>query len=292
MPKRFAFRGDRLAYTAGILVLGGVATVLVVAFHADTHLLIPLYAVGVFIDFTISQSGMVKHWLSERPTGWYWRLSINAAGAVTTGIVAIVVTGAKAPDSLWVLVLMVGLVSLMTFIGNQYANTRRQLEVREGVSFGPPHRHEHVVIPVPGLSRAVVQAVQFGRSLSDDVTMVHITDDIEEAERLRQRMEQTLPGVPFVIVESPYRSLVRPFITYLDVMSRDRHAITLVVIPEYVARHWWERILYNQTSSALRAGLLGRPDTVVANVPYRRDAAAEPVGASTGSIERLEGPGS
>ena len=101
--------------------------------------------------------------------------------------------------------------------------------------------------------------------------MIHVTDDVEEGEKLRARMERQLPGVPFVIVESPYRSLVRPFVTYLDVTSRDPDAMTLVIIPEYVARHWWERILYNQTANRLRKELLGRPNTVVANVPYRRE---------------------
>lgn len=127
------------------------------------------------------------------------------------------------------------------------------------------------MVPVPGLTRAVVQAVNFGRALTEDVQMIHVTDDVEEGERLRARMARQMPGVAFVIVESPYRSLVRPFVTYLDVTSRDPDALTLVIIPEYVARHWWERILYNQTANRLRKELLGRPNTVVANVPYRRE---------------------
>ena len=120
----------------------------------------------------------------------------------------------------------------------------------------------------------MVQAVNFGRALTDDVQMVHVTDDVEAGERLRAQMARQLPGVPFVIVESPLRSLVRPFVTYLDVTARDPEALTLVIIPEYVARHWWERILYNQTANRLRTELLGRPNTVVANVPYRREETA------------------
>jgi len=127
---------------------------------------------------------------------------------------------------------------------------------------------------VPGLSRPVVQAVQVGRSLSEDVQVVHVTDDREAGEALRQTFERQFPGVPFVIVESPYRSLVRPFVTYLDVTGRQVDATTIVIIPEYVAHHWWEQLLYNQTAKRLRTALLGRPDTVVAAVPYRRDSAA------------------
>jgi hypothetical protein len=139
----------------------------------------------------------------------------------------------------------------------------------------------------------VVQAVQFGRSLSDDVQMVHITDDVEAAEDLRARVEQALPGVPFVIVESPFRGLVQPFVTYLDVTLRDRDSITLVIIPEYVARHWWERILYNQTANAMRKALLGRPHTVVANVPFRpEEPESESDGGSPGTVERIDPGGS
>ncbi len=291
MPRQFAFRGDRLAFTTGIVVLGAVAGTLVIGFGGVTHALIPLYAVGVFIDFTIAQSGMVRHWLREKPRGYLYRLSINAFGAIVTGIVAVVVTGVKAPQSLVVVVLIPCLVGMMMFIARQYHNSWKQLEVREDKVFGPPHRHEHVVIPVPGLTRAVIQAVQFGRSLSDDVQMVHITDDIDAAERLRERVERHLPGVTFVIVESPYRSLVRPFVTYLDVTTKDRDAITLVIIPEYVARHWWERILYNQTANSLRKALLGRPHTVVANVPFRREADVPTDTVTPGQLERVIGPG-
>jgi amino acid transporter len=278
MPRQFAFRGDRLAYTLGIGILSGVAIALLVGFGGDTHSLIPLYSVGVFVSFTISQSGMVRHWLRERGSGWRWRLGINALGALMTGVVLIVVLVGKAPQSLLVAVIIPALVAMMLFIERQYRKSGKELEVKPGLVFKQPHRHERVVIPVPGLTRAVVQAVQFGRSISDDVQLVHVTDDVAEGERLRARFRQQLPDVPFVIVESPYRSLVRPFVTYLDVTSQDSKAVTLVIIPEYVAKHWWERLLYNQVANRLRAALLGRPDTVVANVPYRReDSAAQPL---------------
>ena len=271
IPRQFGLRGDRLAFTTGILVLGGMAILLVVGFHGETHLLIPLYAVGVFIDFTISQSGMVRHWLRTRPPGYRKRLAINASGAVVTGVVAVVVTSVKIPGSLVVLLLIPCLVGSMLLISRQYQSMSRQLAVKPGVIFRQPQRNERVVIPVPNLSRPVVQAVQVGRTLSDDVQVVHVTDDREEGERLRVQFEHQFPGVPFVIVESPYRSLVRPFVTYLDVTTRDADAMTMVIIPEYVARHWWERVLYNQTAKRLRAALLDRHDTVVAAVPYRRE---------------------
>ena len=278
MPRQFAFRGDRLAYTLGIVILSGVAIGLLVLFNGDTHALIPLYSVGVFVSFTLSQSGMVRHWLKDRGAGWRWKLALNGVGAILTFVVLLVVLVSKAPQSLFVAVIIPLIVGVMLFIHRQYDHSSNELEVRGDLVFGSPRRHERVIIPVPGISRAVVQAIQFGRSLSDDLQLVHVNEDVEEAERVRARFERQFPDVPFVIVESPYRSLVRPFVTYLDVTSKDPEAITLVIIPEYVARHWWERILYNQTANRLRTELLGRPNTVVANVPYRREDAVQQAG--------------
>ena len=276
MPRQFALRGDRLAYSYGILVLGGVAAILVIGFGAKTHLLIPLYAVGVFIDFTISQTGMVSHWLRERSPGWRRRLAINAFGAVLTGAVAIVVTAVKFTDGAWlVLVLIPILVVIMSFIRRQYEQQATELAVRdEGVLPGP-HREQRVIVPVNGINRAVVQAINFGRLLAPDIRAVYVTDDLDRPTLLRARWQRQLPDVPLVIVESPFRAVISPVVAYLDVLDQawppDKEApITIVVLPEYVARHWWDRLLYNQTAKRLKAALVGREHTVIADVPYRR----------------------
>ena len=272
MPRQFAFRGDRLAFSLGIVVLGVVAASLVVIFQGQTHLLIPLYAVGVFIDFTISQAGMVRHWLTERPRGYVYRLAINATGCVVTGTVAVVVTGAKAPTSLIVIFLIPCLVAMMRFIHHEYAETTRQLALRPDQVVEPPHRRERVIIPVPNISRPVVQAVNFGRSIADDVRAVHVTDDAGAASAMRAQWERQIPGVPLIIVESPYRTLVPPFLAYLDVVAPETDEVmTIVIVPEYVARHWWENLLYNQLSKRIRRALIGRPHTVVTSLPYRRE---------------------
>ena len=137
--------------------------------------------------------------------------------------------------------------------------------------FGQPHRRQRVIVPVPGLTRAVVRAIAFGRTLSSDVRAIYVTDDLEAGERLRARFERQLPGIPLVIVESPYRQLVGPLVTYLDVMDTDPDAMTIVVVPEFIVRHWWERVLHNRTAERLRHALIGRPNTVVALVPYRKE---------------------
>jgi hypothetical protein len=276
MPRQFALRGDRLAFSYGIVVLAGIAALLIIAFHGETHLLIPLYAVGVFIDFTISQAGMIRHWLRERPQGYMRRLAINAFGCLLTAVVAVVVTLAKAPVSLVVVLLIPVLVLLMSVIRRQYDAQAAELEVRDDIVFEGPHREQRAVVPVNGLNRTVVQALNFARTLTRDVRGVFVTEDPAEGEKLRRRWERQLPGIPLVIVESPFRAIVEPVIAYLDVLDKawpaDREApITIVVLPEYVAKHWWDRVLYNQTAKRLKAALVGREHTVIADVPYRRD---------------------
>jgi amino acid transporter len=279
LPRQFSFRGDRLAFSTGIILLGTVAGAVVIAGGASTHALIPLYAVGVFIDFTISQAGMVRHWIRTKSQGWRRRLTINAVGCVLTAVIAVVVTSVKFIDGAWLVLLLIPtLVGGMLFIRREYDAQTAELEVRTDLVFDKPHREQRVVIPVNGINRSVVQAVMFGRSLATDPSMIQamfVTTDAEEAEALRARWEQQLPGIPLVIVESPYRALVGPVVTYLDVLDRawppDRPTpTTIVVLPEYVARHWWDRVLYNQTAKRLKASLVGREHTVIADVPYRR----------------------
>jgi amino acid transporter len=280
VPRQMAFRGDRLAFTSGILILSAVAITLLIAFGGHTTALIPLYSVGVFISFTISQGGMVVHWLRERTAGWHWRLAINGFGCALTGFVAVVVLVAKAPPSLLVAVVIPLLVASMAFIGRQYRSTADQIAVPPDVRIPSPRREERVVVPVPGINRAVVQAINVGRSIAPDVRAVLISDEPTEAAEVRARWQRQLPDVPLVVVESPYRALVGPLLAYLDVLDRAwpdelEAPITFVVLPEFVARTWWERLLYNQSAKRLRAALVGRPHTVVVSVPYRREGAEE-----------------
>jgi len=277
MPRQFAFRGDRLAYSWGIVLLAAISFGILWAFDGDTHALIPLYSVGVFLCFTLSQTGMVRHWLRVRESGWQWRLGINAAGGVLTAVVLAIVVYEKFEHGAYLVVILVPLlVGMMLFIAHQYASAKRELAVRPETVVAAPHREERVVVPIPGLDRASIQAINVARSIDDDVRAVFISDDPAAAALLRTEFERQVPGVPLVVVESPYRSLAAPLLAYLDVLDLawppDKEApITFVVIPEYVARSWWERVLYNQSAKRLRTLLLGRPHTVIVNVPYRRD---------------------
>jgi amino acid transporter len=277
MPRQFAFRGDRLAYSWGIVLLAAVAAGLVALFGGTTTLLIPLYSVGVFVCFSLSQAGMVRHWLRLRSPQWRLRLLINGFGAILTAVVLVIVVYEKFFGGAYLVVILIPLlVTLMLFIRRQYTSSARELAVSSSLVFTGPLREERVIIPINAINRAVIQAVNVGRSVAPDVRAVLISDQPEEAAKIRDRWERQLPDVPLVIVESPYRALVAPLISYLDVLDRGwpqdkKPPITFVVVPEYVARNWWERILYNQSAKRLRAALLGRPHTVVVNVPYRRE---------------------
>jgi hypothetical protein len=220
---------------------------------------------------------MVKHWRSVKDPGWQWRLVLNACGALLTGVVLVVVVSVKFVDGAYLVVILIPvLVAMMLFIHRQYDASRRELRVRPDLVFEPPHREERAVVPIPGVTRAVIQAVNVARSVADDVRAVFITENPEDGVEVRERWERQVPGVPLVVVESPYRALTGPLEAYLDVLDSawppgKEAPITFVVLPEYVARRWWERILYNQSVKRLRSSLLGRPHTVVVNVPYRRE---------------------
>ena len=272
MPSRFAFRGERLAFNAGIVALAVLSIVVLAAFGGRVEALIPLYAIGVFTSITLSQAGMVVHWWRDRTEGWRRSIAINGVGAdldrdrrgrlrrrqVRPRGVAHRHhhPGPRRRDA-----------------AHRAAYRRRRLEtaVREENVIGPPRRHQRVMIPAADVTRDVVQAIRFARTMSDDVTAVHVTDDLEAGERMRARFERQLPGVPLVIVESPFRSLVRPLVRFLeDAAEKDADDVIVVLLPEYVPRHWWERFLYNENGQRIERALLGHANILVAEVPYRR----------------------
>jgi amino acid transporter len=279
LPRVLQFRGERLAFNGGIILLAVVAAVLLVAFAGSVTALIPLYTVGVFMAFTLSQSGMVRHWWKRRSdeAAWARKAAVNGLGAITTGVVAVEVAATKFIYGAWIVAILIPvLIGIMLFIKRQYTSTAEQLAVSDNGTLPGPRRDERVIVPVPGINRAVVQAINVGRSIAPDVLAVLVSDSALDAARVRERWERQIPDVPLVVVESPYRALVNPMLAYLDVLDHSRpvgqeEPITFVVIPEFVARSWWERILYNQSANRLRRALLGRPHTVVVNVPYRRE---------------------
>jgi amino acid transporter len=271
-PRQFSFRGERLAFSSGIIALAIVSIVLVVAFGGDVNRLIPLYAIGVFTSFTLSQSGMVRHWWTERGPGWRRSAMINGVGASVTAVVVVIFAIAKFALGAWIVLIIVpALVVLMLLISREYRGAQLELHVRPESVIGPPSRSQRVIVPMQDMRRDVIQAIKLGLTMSSSVIAVHVTDDVASAEQFRNRFESQIHGVELVIVESPYREFVRPLIRYMEFTAeRDTSTVTIVLIPERIIKHWWERFLYNQNAYLLRDALTGHPGIIVADVPFRR----------------------
>lgn len=277
VPRQFAFRGDRLAFSHGIIVLGLASIALLVVFGAETHRLIPLYAVGVFTGFTLSQAGMVLHWRGDPSPGARLSLLVNAVGMVATGVVTVIIASTKFVDGAWITLGAIALLTLVfTRIHRHYGRVADQLEVREPPPAAPAYvvpegrdRSRAVVMPVDELNQAVLHTLEFARTISNNITAVHITDEVEEGEALRKQWEEAVPDAPIVIIESPYRSFLAPMLTYIDAIDRvDPGAYITVVLPEFIPAHFWEGLLHNQSAIRLKRALLRRPNTVLINVPY------------------------
>jgi hypothetical protein len=271
LPRMFMFRGDRLAFTSGIILLAVISSLLIIAYEGSVTGLIPLYTVGVFIAFTCSQAGLVKHWRALRGRGWRLRAAINAIGATTTGAVAIFVGVSKLLLGAWmVLVLIPILIALMWGIRRHYL--RMDGAQRAETPLDPAEIHLRGIVPIEKLNLPAKQAIAFARAISPDgrVSAVHVTDELEEAQRLRAEWDDWPHGdASLLMVESPYRSLAGPLLAYIRAVHETHPADTLVVIlPEYVPSHWWEQLLHNQTAFRLKAALLFQPGVVVVSVPY------------------------
>lgn len=276
-PRQFQYRGDRLAFTTGIFVLTLLAGALLVVFRASVTNLIPLYTVGVFIAFTLSQSGMVRHWwnLRESDHGWWRRASVNAVGALATGIVAVVVGVAKFALGAWmVLILVPILMGLMMAIRRHYRGVQAALTL-DAVPEFPRVEAPQVLVPVSRLDHAAYRAVRFAQSISPAVTAVHVSESAAAAAAMQERWDAWNSGVELVIVESPYRSLLPPLLAYIDaVRATEADRPVVVVIAEFVPRYFWQNFLHNQAALRLKMHLLSRRNVIVANVPSHYSDAA------------------
>jgi amino acid transporter len=267
-PHLFKRLGDRLAFSNGILVLGALAALLLVVFGGRTDSLIPLYTIGVFVAFTMSQAGMVSRWLRLREPGWQRGLAMNGVGMTLTAIVFLVTAGDKFTEGAWIVLVLIPIL-VMTFfaIHRHYADVAEDLATETPTS--PGELKPVVIVPVADLNGPALQSLALARTLSDQVIAVHISDDPDEIARLKAKWEAWGDHVPLEVIESPYRSLVRPLLAYIDAIDKQRRDDTVVVVlPEMVATRWWQQVLHNQTALRLKAALLFRPGTVVVNVPY------------------------
>ncbi len=272
LPRQLANRGDRLVFSNGVLILSGMAALLIVVFRAEVSALIPLYAVGVFVGFTLSQFGMVKHHLRLREAGWRWGLAINGLGTVMTGVVLLVVIVSKFTQGAWIPVLVIpAIVALLLGINRHYREMDGLLEVE-------PHekvrrRTNTVIVLVGRITRGSLTAIAYARSLNPDrLVAVTVVSSPEEQDRIVRDWESHQIPVELVTLYSPYRELSRPILRYVDDLD-DQHDddFVTVVVPEFTLEHWWQQLLHNQSALVLRTRLRNRPNTVVTSVPFHVD---------------------
>jgi hypothetical protein len=275
-------------FSRGIVVLAVIASLLVAAFGASVTALIPLYAIGVFLSFTLSQAGMARRWwkighlapgveikepgsvLRFEP-GWWWKLAVNAFGALCTLVVMCIFAITKFADGAWFILLLIpGLVYAFYAIHRHYRRLAQHLSLE---AYGPvaPVRRHRVLIPISGVHRGSLAALDYALSLSHDVTAVHVSLDAVEAEKVRAKWERWGNGVRLVILESPYRLMLEPLLQYIERLAglRQANEAITIVVPQFVARRWYHNLLHTQTAVWLRLALLFRKGIVVTDVPYQ-----------------------
>ncbi len=273
-PSQFTSLGDRLAFSNGIITLGVLAGLLYAIFGGSTDALIPLYTIGVFLSFTLSQLGMVVRWrrisLEGGPDakGWQGKLAMNLAGAIATSLVLVIAISTKFLAGAWIVVVLIPMIVLTALaIRRHYDTAKGRIQTETPIT--PGDVHPVAVVPIGDLNDVQLQTLALARRLADQVVAVFISDDPEKIKEIKHKWEVWGNHVPLEIIESPYRSVVRPLLTYLDAVDAQNDGGTLmVVLPEMVYGHWWHQFLHNQTALRLKAALLFRPGTVVVSVPY------------------------
>jgi len=287
MPRQLTFRGSRLVFSRGIMSLTAIASLLIIIFNASVTALIPLWAIGVFLSFTLSQAGMARHWWNNRhpvdkqltekerrhpyDRGWRWKLGINGLGSLTTAIVTLIFAITKFADGAWIIVLLLPMIVLgFHAVHRHYVSLAHDLSLEH---FGqpPPFKRQRVIMPISAIHQGTLQALDYALSLSRDVTAVHISIDAEQTEKLQQKWSWWGKGVRLVVIESPYRTFLEPFLEYVTELSSillPNERLTIVV-PQFIPKHWWHNLLHTQTAFWLRFTLLNKRGVVITEIPYQ-----------------------
>jgi len=276
LPRQLTSLGDRLVFTNGILILAVAGGALIFAFNGDTHALIPLFAIGAFLAFTLSQAGMVVHWWRERGKGWWLKSIVNGVGALATTITVVVVVVSKFIEGAWITVLVIPIiVAVFLRVRTHYREVASQLSMDGLPPSLKPVPIPRVVVPISGVHRGIVDAINFARSISDNVTAVYVELELGVGESVRQKLAEWWPDVNLTVVPSPYRSVIGPLLEFLDETDRLHNdgQLAALVLPEFIPAKWWQSLLHNQTAWLIRAALLYRRrffgfPRVIIDIPY------------------------
>lgn len=288
LPRQFTFRGSRLVFSRGIIVLAGIAGLLVIVFQASVTKLIPLYAIGVFLSFTLSQTGMARRWWKSghlKPgqeivepgstvrfdKGWVHKMFINGLGAVSTAVVAVVFAVTKFRDGAWIVILLTPVLVIIFFsIHHHYKHLASELSLENKRRRGIVTRNR-VIMPISGVHSGTLDALRFACTLSDDVTAVHISIDQAETEKVKKKWLVWGDGVRLVVLQSPYRLFLEPLLVYIDklAITQGPNDLITIVVPQFIPKHWWTNFLHTRTAETLRKALLHRENIVITEVPYQ-----------------------
>ena len=274
LPRQLKKRGHRLSFNNGIVSLAVAAGILIIIFRAETHYLIPLYAVGVFVSFTLSQFGMFRKWARERGKGWTVKAAINGTGAVITFVTAFIIGFTKFTSGAWVVFILIpAIVIFMLRVKQSYEYAAKQLRVGPGSVpdvVSDPNNVKHIIVLVESYNKAIIKTINYAKCLSNDIIGFHVSVDAEATEKLVKRWEENNVGFPLVVINSPYRDILSLLVEYIE---SDEHAsklgdVVTVVMSQFVVQRWWEKGLHNQTAHIIRSTLLKQRNIAVITVPY------------------------
>ncbi|MFC4767363.1 APC family permease [Effusibacillus consociatus] len=268
-PRMFAHRGDRLAYNYGIITLGVLSSLLLILFNGKTDLLIPLYAIGVFLSFTMAQSGLILKWVRERNKGWQRRVFINGVGAVVTFVVLMIFSVTKFSEGAWIVIVLTPiLLWVITKIHRHYeaVGTQLRIDLKDPL----PQKESVIIVPVAGIHRVVASTIAYAKTLSPRVVAFYVAFSEEEADQMKEKWEQWNSGVRLVTFVSRYRTIVEPLVEFVERVDCrvDPNDTVMVLLPQFVPKKFWHRVLHNQSAFRIRSKLLGRKNVVVATLPY------------------------
>jgi hypothetical protein len=273
-PRQFAKRGRRLNYSNGIVMLGLLSCILVIIFKGDTHYLLPLYAVGVFISFTLSQAGMFRRWIKNKGSAWRHKAFINGLGAFMTLITAVIIGVTKFIHGAWVVFILIpAVVYVMRKIKLHYTEVAGQLRLPldqkpKKIDFASQKRY--VIVPIDTLNKSFLKALNYARTISDNIIIFHVSVDDSTTEKLLKKWHQYDVDIPIIVKKSPYRSIVGPLVKFIEseeYAAGSKDTVT-VVMPQFVVTKWWGNILHNQTSLFIKTMLLRRRNIAIVTVPY------------------------
>lgn len=288
LPRQLTYRGSRLVFSRGIITLALISSGLVILFKASVTNLIPLYAIGVFLSFTLSQAGMAKRWWKSghlkpgveviepgstlrHEKGWQFKMVVNAIGAISTFIVMVIFGVTKFKDGAWIVIILTPILVFIFFsIHHHYKRLAKQLSLENHTPSGRV-RHNRVIIPIGGVHRGTLEALRFAQTLSSDVTAVYVSTDPHETAKIDDKWSVWGEGYRLVILHSPYRLFLEPLMDYIDKLYSFRQPgdLITIVVPQFVAEHWWDNLLHTRTAETLRRVLLTRENIVITEVPYQ-----------------------